>query len=289
MPASRFNPRTVLAGLVVVLLVCSLLPSRYATLVARPAASLVTIAINPLTYPLTGFGARWRSPGPLPRESLPEHMLRLRNDELVQENEQLRLMLIDAARQLAEYEMIDQYAVRLRFNLEGMGRIYAPVTQSYNKRLVVSQGRSRGMREELIVVHGPHLVGQVSECTPMSSTIRLLTAPDGPARQKLDVRIIGSPSDPQRAGVEMPLQLSLDEDGNGFVAQCRATDPIAEGDLAVMADRRWRTEAQGFFVGQVTKVEPDPNNRLTFRRVTVTPIVPLEYVDHVVALVPAQE
>lgn len=286
---SRINPRSVLAAVTLGLLVSTMLPSRFAAMIARPAASAMNFVLNPLTAPMTRMGARVRSPGPLPREQLPIEMLRQRHDELVQENEMLRLMLIEAARQLTEYEQIDEYGVRYRFNLEGLRRIYAPVTQSYNHRLEVSQGSSRGMREGLYVVHGPNLVGVVSNTTPMSATIQLITAPDGPGRHELQVRIIGSPTNPERTGVEMPLQLVLKEDGSGFWGQCRVTDPIAEGDLAIMADRRWRNESHGFFVGQVTKVEPDPRDRLSFRRVTVTPLVPLQYLDHVVALIPAQE
>jgi len=285
MLSSRFNQRHMLAAVVALLLISSLLPASAAAKVSYVPRSVLAVALNPFLQPMHRVSARFRGPAALPREAVAIQTLQENHDALVRENAALREHLIEAARRLAEYEMMDENAIRLQLNLEGLRRIAASVTRSYDHRLVLNRGRTHGMREEMIVVTGPHLVGQVIETSALSSTVRLITSPDN-VSHRLAVRILGSPHDSARAHLDTPMMLQLRE-GGAFVGQCRVNDPIAVGDIAVMADRRWRGEAMGFFVGRVMAVEPDPNDRLSYRIITVQPMVSLNHLNHVVALIPA--
>src|SRR5690606_27316465 len=141
---------------------------------------------------LNSVGARFRSTPPLPRDQISLEEMRLRMDELLQKNSELMELLDEAVARLAEYEMLDELAIRLDFNLEGMSRRSLSVTQSYNHRLIVNKGSVAGRRQGLVVISGVHLVGQVIETTPMAATVRLITSPDN-LSDTIEVQLIAPP------------------------------------------------------------------------------------------------
>ena len=62
---------------------------------------------------------------------------------------------------------------------------------------------------------------------------------------------------------------------------------IKPGDLAHLSDERWPAVAQGFVVGQVVNIKPDPDNPMLYQRVTIKPRFDLASLSEVTVLAPA--
>lgn len=275
--------RRVMTAIALLLVVAIFMPSSFAAMLGRlPQTAMLTV-LTPLTAPLKSLSDSLRGAEPsTPVWSKQEQLerdygiaLRL-NDSLLQQNRLLREQL----QQLARVREVVGDRPADFFSVAVTGFFDEPT----NPTLALSRGSLSGIQERQPVVSGYSLVGQISEVGPTSSQVELITAPE----TKLQVRIIPPTPGGAMEGYETFIERHP-ERPEVFYVDVNRDLQLRPGDLAHLSDRRWRPEALGFVVGQITQINNHPDQPLLLRRLIIEPILPLADLSMVTVLVPAAE
>ena len=247
-------------------------------LAARPRALVATL-VNPATALLHRLSARVRDAEADPvawdqwQDAHTRYGLALRQ---IRQLEQQNLALKQQIAQLTQ--------IRELFGLSGVklvnARVTAASTDPLNPTLTINRGESHGVHERLAVTSGFNLVGEVVTTGSLTSDVRLVTAKD----TRLRVQI--APPTAEAAARALEVQIERSPDGPWFEVRLGKQQRVEPGDLAHLTDPIWASQAEGFVVGQVTQVAPDPNDPLNFQRVIIDPIPSLMTLTDVTVLVP---
>ncbi len=269
------NSRRVQIGVVVFLLVCSFLPSRWAATLSRQPRYLLGAAMAPVDHFLKPWADAVRRPPDLPIDLGNREEYERAKQQIVE----LQYRLAQANRQIA---LLSQ--IRHKLRLVGVGLIPATVTawsgDPLHPTLTVNRGSRHGLRSGLVVVRGFNLIGRVADVGPVTSTVGLITAPLSHL-----VALIKPPTEDSQPR-EMMLQLQAIKGRDEFWASTNADDPVRVGDLAQLYDDAWPTAARGFVIGKVTRIDNHPDDPILRRRMVVTPIRSLAHLDHITVIVP---
>ena len=277
----RTNADRLLPAALLLLVVISFLPYRW----LRPnvwLGDLVELVSAPVAQPLRAVGG-WLAPArsgtaepeeiALLRRQVDEYKTlyeraRSRNDDLLRQMEQLRLMV----------ELNPSVSTRL---------LYAPVigagSDPANSQLLIRAGKNQGVHvNDVVAVEGVQLFGTVIDTANRTSWIRPITAK---SQGYIQGRVM---IDDDRS-----IICSLLPVGDGTLrgdAAYNAADPeasalIAIGQLVRLDDEgEWPASAQMLVLGTVEAVEPAPDSPLR-PVVIVRPTVALERVTEVIVRV----
>lgn len=280
---SFLTPRRLLILIVVALIVSSFLPARRATALATPLRWLAETFATPIRAPLHSLGVAIRSTPPReldladptnPGQYLARiNQLEIEVDRLREENRQLRRVR-SVVGQTAPLVQVD-------------ARVTAVTGPASSPVLRIDRGAGDDLEQGQIVVSGFHLVGEVAVVDSLTSQVRTITS----EKMSLLVRLMPPPDGGAaslRPGVGVWLDWSA-ELGAFVQDQVAASMDVREGDFAVLADEGWSPQAQGFFLGQVTHVGPDPADPLNYKRIVVEPTFELDHLRRVTVLVPGEQ
>ncbi len=262
--------------LVVVLLVCSMLPARWARVVSSQPRHLLAAAMAPMDHVLKPLADKLRRP--------PELAVELGNREEYERAQQqiveLQFKLRQATQLIAELSQVKE-----QLRLTGVQLRTATVTSWSGDRLhptlLINRGTRHGVAVGMVVVRGYQLVGRVVDVGPVTATVRLITAPQTHLIASMIPPVVGS------APREVMAQLRVGKDGLTLEADTNAEDPVLVGDLAHLSDESWPVEAVGFVVGKVTRIDNHPDDPLLRRKVVVEPVRSLAHLGQVTLIVPA--
>lgn len=270
-----------------VLLISSLLPARWAGMVAALPHNLVTLVTSPVTYQLKTFSDRIRpvaADDPLVDGQQDWRVWYEKFQRQKQYSQQLAEALRQARKQLSTFErllsMVGEADVKFL-----NARVAAYHHSGPKKSLTIDRGESDGVESGQAVVDGENLnlVGRVEQAGWRTSTVRLITS----AETHLKVRLL-----PPDVGVSVegtPQWIRMSDDGQTFQFQVPFNAAVAQGDMAHLADDRWPGFAQGFIVGQVSEVKPDPSNPKLYQIVVIDPMPAMAALNDVTVLVPFDE
>ncbi len=281
MKRSPLNARQVLLVLVVVLVVSSFLPARWAGGLSAPPRHIINAAARPVTYPLKLLADSIRRPPDLRVDNSSNEALARQYEAALQTIRRLEMQLEDAQQEIATLSQ-----VRTNLGLSGVQLYPASVTAWSTGRaqpsLTINRGSRHRVRVGMVVASGFNLVGRVSSVGQVTSTVRLITAPD----TRVTVRIV--PPLPDSPSRQMLVQAQTVAGEDRLMAQTDVDDPARVGDLAHLDDERWPAAANGLVVGKVVAIENDPEDPLLRRHTYIQPLRSLAYLDRVVVLLPAQ-
>jgi len=295
MRATRFNPRNALILVIVLLLVCALLPAGAANVVSyvpRNAVGLATKPAHVLSQLTGGLRSRPRIEVDVATRTLDE--AREKVLALQAENNHL----IESLREL--HTIVRQYERLASMVLPHTRFQDARARRGRPGRLILDKGSRHGIKPGLVVVgvtdssnEAIDLVGRVTTCTTEQATVELITNVQTPLFVRMmDPKQMGDASDPKKTAIlrhagEVPMRLSVGDDGESFRGECPLRADVKVNYLAKLSeDPGWPPEAQGFIVGVVTDVRKDPDDPTNFKVVTVKPIRHLPDLSRVVVLVP---
>lgn len=275
------TPQRVLIGLILLLVVSSLLPARYAASISAVPRFVVEPLIGMASQPLTWVSAQVRGSEARPlitsdAATFEENYFHMKNyvAALQQENEQLR-------REIADLEQVPKDIRRAMAILPA--RVVAGPRHQLDDTLTINRGRADRIEPNMVVTSGYNLVGLVSEEVAGSSAkVRLITSPT----MSLSVTIVPPLAPPDAVG--LPAKLRLERDGQTFAADARKQDQVAVGDLAHLRDESWPNEARGYIVGQVVAVIDNPDDPILRRVIRIRPRPDLRYLTQVSVLVPKE-
>ena len=271
--------RRALVIVAAVLLLSSLAPVRVSSKLAYLPGSIVSFTTQPFTQGLRWLATTLRPP--TERElDLSDAETRQLYGEALSLIRRLEYKLAAAEQQIALLTQSRTIA------LSGVQLVDASVTgysgERLNPVLSINRGRAGGIYPGAPVVSGFNLVGRVTEAYPASADVGLVNAPGA----TLLVRIL--PPTPEAGPREVKEMIHLTEGGEMWEVSVAKGQPVREGDIAQLSDPSWPPEAQGYLIGQVVEVEPDPQNPLNAKRVRIRPMAPLTELSRVTVLVPAE-
>ncbi|HEX7010558.1 MAG TPA: rod shape-determining protein MreC [Phycisphaeraceae bacterium] len=295
MKRSFLTPGRWLAAVVLLLLVASLLPGSVAQGVASRPRWIVEALLGPVTGQFTSVAAALRSPQRLRMTPDPH---RMSTEDLIEAYQQLQDELHRANQLIARYEyemdraaeVIEQLSrIRGQSGLQGVtlvsARVLAPPANLRVPVLTINQGADQGVQEGMAVVHageaGLSLVGQVVDAGPRSAGVKLITS------ESVELAVRVGPAPPDASPRQIEAWIRWDPEAQAFIAEVQANQGVQVGDVARLADDYWPREAQGFLVGLVSEVEPDPRDPLSMRRVVIRTTHELARLARVTVLVPA--
>ena len=276
----HFNSTRWFVVICLLLVVSSFLPTRLAGAISAMPHSVLSMVLAPITYQLRSVSLRIR---PAPAENLIDDEQRdWRRQFFEQKQYTLRLaeQLDILNRQLLAFERIaevvgDQPVEFLH------ARVTAAMPSGGKALLMIDRGESAGVQTGDAVVVGEYLIGRIEQVGMATANVQLITTVD----TSLKVRIL-----PPNVGFGQeatPEWIRRDNDGDGFIRQVPANASPRIGDLAHLSDERWPAAAQGFVVGQVTEVVPDPSNPKLFSIVRIVPLPAFESLHEVTVLTEA--
>ncbi|MEE9212154.1 MAG: rod shape-determining protein MreC [Phycisphaeraceae bacterium] len=275
MKPPRLNQRRVLAGIVLLLLIACVLPTRGARAVSTVPRHLLELVVGPVSGLLTRLSFDIR-PGhkPPPEARTLEDYANMR--VLVESLQQRILQLEQENRNLRRIREVQEF--------DGFtflpARVTMPVRDPSNPTLTIDRGQRHGVRQGQVVTAGDSLFGRVTDAGTVTSAVRLINAPD----TRLVVRLV--PPEPGAAAYDKLVQVQQADNGKAFWAKVEADTTIRVGDLAHLADDAWPTEARGFIVGRVQRIIDHPDWPGLARRVIIKPLRPLGRTSNVIVLVP---
>lgn len=283
MKRSILTPRRILVGLTLLLLASSLMPVTVArSLSDKPRDFLVVLTAPPVAM-LNRLGLALRRPSPPLTGG--DNSVRLH-----QENQQFQVINAKLRDELARAQtVIEQLSgARRVFPLTGYRLLPAAVldvaADPRRSSLMIEVGRRQGVSEGMVVVKGAHLVGVVTDTTPMTSSVTLLDAPSSTVQVEITA---GSVAESSRRYTAL---IRRDNEGKGFVVQVGRDKVIEVGDTARLTDRRFPKEAHFFVVGTVTEVSEDTQAPFPslYRMVRIAPVIAISRQTHVAVVVPKQ-
>lgn len=282
--SKRPSARTLLRVALVVLFLLSVVPMRFtkwttgfsdvAITVSAPVSNAVRWVADPLTRPFR------RSADPALAEQYKQELEVARQRAL-----DLELTVRELERQVFELQRGADLTPEL-----GVRQIAAPVigrfTESSSAALQVRAGSGRGVVENSVaVVEGLQLLGKVERVTSAWCVVRPITDTAAGGIMALimtDTTLKGGIQcrlEPIGGGLlKGPAKWEENEDRDGPVE-------IAVGMVVRLRDDTWPRSAQMLIVGEVTAVDPAPDEP-TRTIVTVAPTVTLQRVSEVVLRVP---
>ena len=194
---------------------------------------------------------------------LPGHVIDWINDQgsdkaqLVSENDYLKGKLIELKARLQTYSDLVLENQKLTQLLDATYTIpehqitlahIKSISQSrLKKQVIINKGSKDGVRNTQLVVGSDGVVGQVTQVTPLYSTVLLLTDPT----QHLPVKNV-------RNGIR-GITKGLASNERGMVVDFIPLDSdVKLGDIFVTSGIG-TTYPQGYFVGEVSKIDKPPN------------------------------
>lgn len=274
-----WNSRRLFAVTIAALVIACLLPPKifeYVTTTPRRIVEVVVVPVAHIGRWVSGFVR------PTPRAVFDTH-----TDEMTRRDRDAawtyaRQLEADLAR--AKQALHDVGITRDILGPTQRTLVFASVAASNDSRtnptLTINRGGNDKIRKGLFVTNGMSLVGQISEVTPVTSTVQLITRPN----TYIGVRIV--PPVAGRVSREVTTGLSFSKNFNEFTGDFDKNLTVQPGDLAHVAhnDPRYG-DMRGFVVGKVTRVAKNEFLPLMMQ-VVVEPLVPLTEIDHVYVLVP---
>lgn len=278
MKKSRLNPRRALIGLLLLLIISSLLPARWAGALTSRPRYLLEAALAPMDHLLKPLADSLRQ--------RPALTVDLGNQEeyqrAMQQIVQLQYRLGQANERVAELSQI-----RNQLRLVGVGLMPATVTAWRGDRvhpaLSINRGSRHGLATGMVVVRGFNLVGRIVHVGPVTSTVGLINEPESYL-----IVLIKPPAadvEPRQLICQVYTAPGRDE----LWANTDADDPIRIDDLVHLYDDAWPSHTRGLVVGVITQIDPHPDDPILRRRVTITPIRSLAHLDHVTVIVPLRD
>lgn len=278
------NANRLLLLVCLLLLISSLMPARIAAPVAQiPRGLLHDLMITPVAST-----ARWLFGSPPPELQLeydPEEIVRLL-EEIGQDLAYLRNLEQENARLRQEIQLYEQIVAIAE---DRMPPRPLPASTVYYTRdrlrpmLTIDKGRTHGVQHRQVVVHGHHIVGFVEQTSARSADIRPIVTP----AMQLQVRIVPpAMAQPPR---ELNAWVQVADDGETFITRQSIDRQVQVGDLAHLDDPRFSSFAQGFVVGQVVDVRPDPEAPLIQQQITIRPRIDIRNIRRVQVLLPPEE
>jgi len=274
MSRSLLTPLRGLACVTALLVVASVVPSRWSAWVSQPAKVVLNFAATPvvragrwLSLELRSAQPRWSDSGDLGqvrgRLDQAEAMMK----QLLEENRFLR-------EQVAQMRKNEQF-----MNRDDVAQVPASVTASVPgppPMLVLRVPHADGVRRERAVVYYGSFVGEVSDLiVPAQAEVRLVTGMEVQARLRPEDR-----AEPR----ELPPMIVIPA-GDGWRYDIGRDHVVAVGDDVYLDDDRWPL-ARGFSIGDVVAVDDHPKQPLTLRRITIKPRAPLMHLTRVMVLTP---
>ncbi len=260
MPSSAETTRRIWQAVVVVLLVLSLMPGRWA-FYGPPMHAVLTAVLAPISDPLVTFASWMRGRHDKIDLGDPDAMAR---QLLIKEGEifSLREEVERLRRDNAELQRLEQVTAGAVLPLRA--RVIAYSSDGGSSVLRINRGARDGLREGMPVIDGPHLVGRLIQVGPAGSAVQPLTAP----AILLDV-VVTPPVTTESDGKASERVLQLRSDGRLLRADdVDRTIVIRPGDLARLRDMTWARPAepiQGMVVGRVIEVTDHPDDPLRQR------------------------
>lgn len=302
MPIAVPNQRTTFFAAVIFLFASAMLPARWATRISALPRTIVMTFTQPFTDFLGDYASGAARPDAVQVEYGPEEQLQRNYEAALKENQLLWSQLMRLQEEIKSFRFLTDEAKRYYITAVEFNLMPARVTNAYDKKLTISRGSSKAMREGMVATDGPFLVGQVVEVGSSYSTVELITAPGTELQARvIDQRRSRIDFDPENAppGVvaelerirmeEPKMKLVVSSDGKRFHAVEEKGQDIPIGSLVVLnEDGLWPSEAQGLFIGRVTEVTDFPDDPTGYYQVTVEPVRPLEYLDDVLIVTPRE-
>ena len=264
-----FTPRRVLAAIVMLLIVASLLPDSAARRIADRPADVLQWVTSPLVRMLTRLSQQVRGPTESEATDTGAYQQALLN------NRKLRRQLGEAHRLIAQLSQIRQ------FKLAGYQLQRAAVIDTVpGSGITIDVGRSDGIDRGMAVVHQVHLVGLIVKTTPVSATVRLISAPG----TTLQVQIGPLQPEATRHAIDAHIHWGVSKDR--FTVLVGRDKSLTVGDQAYLTDRNYPEQAHDFVVAEVVAVHNEQTDPLMYRRAWLKPPIDLGTLGHVFVLVP---
>lgn len=277
MPRQTITSGRLLTAAAVLAGLSAVMPAGVSRMVTTPSRVIWQTLSVPVRAPLHALSVSMRGE-PIQQVVIPaeEHpVLALQSIRALQD--EVRLLREENARLRQSSELLGDRSIRFV-----SARVAGGGENAGARFLTLDRGSSDGVRPGQVVVHGAYLVGEISEAGPVTSTVQLINSRD----QSVQVAL----APPVIQATPRPIEpfLSPDKDGERFTV--REGIPrdlgVSVGDLAQVRDPRLPREAQAFFVGPVTRVEPLPGDPDLRDWVEVEPVLPLQLLRQVEVLVP---
>jgi cell shape-determining protein MreC len=189
---------------------------------------------------------------------------RKENDALWQENEKLKEQ-IDSFEAITEDR--DMASIRL---VEARVSRHNP--DPTNPTMTILRGSLHGLEPDDAVAFKSNLVGFVTDSIgPANATVSLVT------REGFSIGVHIMPPPEVEAGEGWPFKTRVSSDGEGkFITSLaqNVSKELRPGDYVRAADTI-RESANGFLLGRIETIEPDPRDPLKLSRVVIAPRVPI--------------
>ncbi|GAB4515924.1 MAG: hypothetical protein Tsb0013_20520 [Phycisphaerales bacterium] len=282
------NPRAALGITVLVLLATSLAPSNITGWMrrARPA---VLFVLAPVSGVLSEIGGALRPGRPPAREE------DATIDQLASVIDELEARNLVLLAQLRELELLVEQLGRLRV-ATGVETKTVPATRIASMvgagSIEVRPGAGAGVAVNAVAIApgGLQIVGLVTEASPATSTVHLLT--DRRFEPSLVVGVVSGADTMIESTAQLARlpRVQLSPTGRGTLVADAVDIAVAErlsvGDTVRVLDETWPRAAQLLVVGRVTRI--DDTDEPLFKRVVVEPEVEPSRVRSVLLRMPAQ-
>jgi hypothetical protein len=272
--------RRILGLFVILLVISSWLPSRWARRVSKGPRDFLVAILVPAQW-IQGTATPITDRSDLRGDRRGESQLQNDHAEAIRQMVSLRFKLEQANLRIAKLT-----AIRSRLGMQGVAlreaRIINRSGRPGKEVLTLDVGSRDGVTGGLAVVDGIHLVGRVMSVTSARCTVR----PINTVPSHLAARVRAPKAKLDRAAAQILLEAA--PDGRRFTERINVGLSIQGGELAHLTDRNWPDLAQGFVIGKVTNVVKDQNDPLQHRLVTVIPIRSVDLLHDVTVLVPIQ-
>jgi hypothetical protein len=236
-------------------------------------AEIVRVPTRPFSHLGVRLGTWFRPPAPIIGEGVPEEARALvehlqaevdRFKQLYAAEQLENLRLRDTLEQIQLVPVESRRPVRL---LTAAVVAHAPTGRFAPVQL--NRGSAHGVRPGAIALfEGVHLVGRISDVTPIGCTLVPLV---NPATGVLQARVQTPERRPAAESDEPPAIVHLEIAGDGTLfAAVDETMVVQPGFEITMADPMWPDAADGMMIGTVTAIEPIEDMPLR-KRVVVTP------------------
>lgn len=288
MPPRFPSTRVLFAIVLTALLVLTLAPARWSgwvTAFHRPLMALVA----PVSWPWSALARRVR-PGGAAIDDLPA--------ELAEKQRQVEFWRAEA---LASRDRVRQLDATIRALQQGVpmgGSAGYRVLEAARIGFDVASGAvlvRRGSRDgvELGAIAVPtsqpqHLLGAVTQVSPMVSTIHLVNDPRFRPGLIEVVLLADAPVTPAQLDAAPRCQVRATA-GGAFTGEigAEAAAAMPEGALAFLSDPQWPAAAQMLIVGRVSGAEPSDDP--LWRRIIIRPELDLARISSVILRLPADD
>lgn len=288
MKTGHLNSRRVLAGVVALLLASSFMSSTslWNRAIVNTPRRLLDAITNPVTQPMHALGSRLRGEGedPIDLGNDPEVLTELLLIERSY-NRRLEQQLVEARQVAADFQ-----AIQGRLPQSGYAAVPARVTRwspsVANPTLTIDKGERHGIRRGMVVAHKSYLVGRVTHTSYTNATVSLLNTPGA----TLAFLVLPRDARPDQPHPEWTMPVEVDQDGEVFHAVLGANENLEIGYLAHVhrSDPNWPEEAWGLIAGQLTAIEPYPDDPTSRQRLVFKPAVALRRLNRVTVITPVE-